>query len=420
KKLKAVFIKGGPGKTMADQKKFDEAKKKAIQDLDQVIEWGKYGTTAVLGALDQSGVLPTKNFQEGVFDEHEKIMGETMYDEILTERDNCTACPVRCKRIVNTDFLGEEVEERYGGPEYETLASFGSLCMNDDLDVIALANQKCNAYGLDTISAGVTIAFVMEASEKGLIDEDYEWGDGEDIIELIEKIAHKEGIGKDLARGIDKFADEIGADFDMQVKGQEIPMHEPRGKSALAVSYSASPRGANHMEIIHDTFGEHPPEMKEFFDEPADRFDLEAKSKYCSIYENLISFTNSLVYCAFHGWVAYFRGGTWTYPEIRDLLEGATGVSLDAEDMLEIGERNFNLLKILLAREGVTREDDGLPDRFFEALPRGASSDNPIPEDKLNEVIDEYYELRGWNEKGPTEEKLRELGMEDVIEYIDW
>lgn len=420
KKLKAILVKGDSEKPMADQKKFDEFNKKMSKKLPPAIDWGRLGTTNTVAALNELGILPTKNFQEGVFDEHEDITGERMYDEILVDRDNCTGCPIRCKRVVNTEFLGEGVEERYGGPEYETLAALGSLCMNNDLDSIALANQKCNAYGLDTISTGVTIAFAMEAAEKGVIDEDIKWGDSEIIIELIEKISKREGIGDQLAKGIDSLADELDVDFDMQVKGQEIPMHEPRGKSALAISYAASPRGANHMETLHDTFKKHPQEMEEYFEGKPDRFDLETKPHYNFIYENVASFTNSLVYCAFHGWGAYFHGAGWLYPEIRGLVEATTGFDLDLEDMITIGERNFNLLKILSAREGLTREDDRLRDRFFENLPRGASSDNKISQDGFEELIDEYYELRGWNYDGPTKQKLKELEMDDVIDYIEW
>ncbi|MFW6041310.1 MAG: aldehyde ferredoxin oxidoreductase family protein [Thermoplasmatota archaeon] len=420
KKLKAILVKGGFDKPLADDEKFDEFKSKINKKLPPVVEWGKYGTTSSVGALNELGVLPTKNFQEGVYDYSEDITGETMYEKILVDRDNCTGCPVRCKRVVNTEYLGEEVKEVYGGPEYETLASFGSLCMNNDLDVIALANQKCNAYGLDTISTGITIAFAMEASEKGLLEDDIGWGDGESMIELIEKIANREGIGDELAEGVDYMAEELGAEFDMQVKGQEIPMHEPRGKSALAVSYTASPRGPNHMEVLHDTFKKHPPELRDYFEKEVDRFDLESKPWYNYVYENIVSFTNSVIYCAFHGWDAYFQGESWMYPEIRGLIEGSTGMKIDVEEMLTIGERNFNLLKILSAREGITKKDDRLKSRFFESLPRGVSSHSKISSGKLDDLIDRYYEYRGWNEYGPTKEKLEEIGMEGVVKHVDW
>lgn len=413
KKLKALFVKGGLDKPLYDEEKLKEARTEFSKRLSPAIEWGKYGTTGDIEQLNEMGILPTKNFQEGVFSGAGKITGQSMYEEILTERDTCKSCPVRCKRVVKTEFEGEEIEEKYGGPEYETVASFGSLCMNDDIDSIALANQKCNKYGLDTISTGNIIAFAMEASEKGLLDEEVEWGDASAIIDMIEKIAHREGIGKFLAQGIDEVAKELGADFAMEVKGQEIPMHEPRGKKALALSYATSPRGATHMEVLHDTFDEHPSELD--IQGRVDRFDLGNKPKYCKTYEDLVSFSNSCIICAFTSWVVYFRNA-YVYPEIREILNAATGLQVDKDKMMEIGERNFNLIKYLSSREGVTRKDDILPGRFEKSLPKGGSSTESIPKDEFQRKIDEYYELRGWNEEGPTKEKLEELDMAELTE----
>ncbi len=411
KKLKSVFVKGGLEKPVHDEDSLNEVRSEFAKKLSPAVKWGKYGTSAEIANLNEMGILPTKNFQKSTFSGASKISGETMYDEILEERDTCKGCPIKCKRVVNTEFEGEEVEERYGGPEYETIASFGSLCLNENLDAISLANQKCNKYGLDTISTGNTIAFAMEASEKGLLDEDIEWGDAEKMIELIEKIAHRKGIGDLLAGGIDEVSEELGADFAMEVKGQEIPMHEPRGKKALALSYAVSPRGANHMEVMHDTFSKHPEEME--IEVEVDRFDLDSKPEYCKVYEDLVSFTNSCVLCAFTSWVTHFQG-IYVYPEVREILSAVTGQDFDKERMLRIGERNFNLLKMLSAREGIGRESDGLPDRFEEAIPEDGSSGESVPREDLQEKIGKYYEIRGWGDKGPTSEKLEELDMADL------
>ncbi|MFW6117272.1 MAG: aldehyde ferredoxin oxidoreductase family protein [Thermoproteota archaeon] len=418
KQLKAVVVKGDQEKPLADKDGFQEAKREYAQKLGKVIKWGKYGTSGVVAGLDAMGILPTKNFQQGTFEGSEKITGETMYQNILVERDTCAGCPVRCKRVVNTRFQGEQVEERYGGPEYETLAAFGSLCMNHNLESIALANQKCNAYGLDTISTGNTIAFAMEASQKGLLDCEIEWGDPIAIVELVDKIAHREGIGDLLATGIQQVAQEIDADFDMQVKGQEIPMHEPRGKTALALSYAAGPRGANHMEVIHDTFPHHMPDLP--LENGPDRFDLQSKPEYCYLYQNLISFTNSCILCAFTSWTAYFRDSTYVYPDIQQLVEAATGIQMNTEKMLTIGERNLHLLKIHNAREGLTRREDRLPPRFETGLTSGASAHHPIPRTELQEAIDQYYQYMGWNQQGPTAERLQKLDMEEVAQYLPY
>jgi len=415
KKLKAILAKGTRDLPIKDQKLLNEKKMEFFEQLDEsgTIEWGKYGTTGIVEPLDEMGILPTKNFQEGVFDEAENIDGTTLHEMVLKGRDNCTACPVKCKRIVQTEFAGEEVEKRYGGPEYETIAAFGSLCLNSNISSISLANQKCNKYGLDTISAGDTIAFLMEASEKGLIDEDIEWGDPEIIIDLIDKIANREGIGESVAEGIDEFAKEIDADFAVTSKGQEIPMHEPRGKKGLGLSYATSPRGGTHNEGFHDTAAEDIPELG--LKNIDDRFTLRGKAEAVKIFEDIRSFVNSSVLCIF---VVSQSGDNYNLPLIRDIMKAVTGLEIDAKEMQMIGERNYNLLKIHSARERFSRNDDGLPKRLKESLPKGESAEEPIPEEELQEAIDEYYRERGWKNKGPSSEKLESLGIKEVEKFL--
>lgn len=415
KNLKAILAKGTEELPIDDEELLKEKKKDFFDQLQEsgTVEWGEYGTSGIVEPLDELGILPTKNFQEGTFDGAEEIGGPSLSDTILKERDNCTACPVNCKRVVKTEFAGEKVKERYGGPEYETLAAFGSLCMNSDLSAIALANQKCNKYGLDTISTGDTIAFLMEASEKGMIDEEIEWGDPEMIVNLIDKIANKEGIGESVAEGIDEFAKEIGADFSVTSKGQEIPMHEPRGKRGLGLSYATSPRGGTHNEGFHDTAAEEIPELG--LESVGDRFSLEGKAKAVKTFEDIRSFVNSSVLCIF---VVSQSGENYNLPLIRDLIKAVTGFEIGPKDMQKIGERNYNLLKIHSAREGFNRKDDGLPKRLKEALPSGESAEEPIAEKELQKTIDEYYSKRGWKKKGPSEEKLKELGIKELSKYI--
>jgi len=415
KNLKAILAKGTEEINFQDEDLLKEKKKEFFDQLQEsgAVEWGKYGTTGGVEPLDELGILPTKNFQKGVFDEAEKIDGTTLYDTVLKERDNCTACPVRCKRVVDTEFAGEKVEERYGGPEYETIAAFGSLCLNSDLSSITLANQRCNRYGLDTISTGDTIAFLMEASERGLIEQDIEWGDPEVIIDLIDKIANREGIGDSVAEGMDEFAAEIGADFAVTSKGQEIPMHEPRGKRGLGLSYATSPRGGTHNEGFHDTGAEDIPELG--VEDISDRFSFEGKAEAVKVFEDIRSFVNSSVLCIF---VVSQSGEDYNLPLIREITEAVTGLEIDAEEMQKIGERNYNLLKIHSAREGYTRKEDGLPQRLKEPLKEGESAEQPIPEDELQKTIDEYYEKRDWTDKGPTSEKLRSLDIGELERYI--
>jgi aldehyde:ferredoxin oxidoreductase len=344
------------------------------------------------------------------------------FKKLLVGNDNCAGCPVRCKLKVSGAFKGRQIEADYGAPEYETLAALGSNCLNSDIAGISYANQLCNAYGLDTMSTGITISFLMEASEKGLIDEKIEWGDAEAIVQLIEQIAYRRGIGDMLAKGVDHVAKELGVDFAMHIKGQELAMHDPRGKRALGISYATTPRGANHMEALQDDGAENlgkygMPEIGVYG--PIDRLSWEDKSRYTKKFTDLGSFSNSAIACTYIGWDGVLLMNYNPYPRLREALYATTGLNIGVPEMLLIGERAFNLLKIAAAQQGYTREDDRLPSRFLSPLPDGASKGEAVSEEKLRKAIDEYYELRGWDRFGPTDKKLEELDMLDFVGLID-
>lgn len=418
KGLKAVAIKGHMEKPVAEPQKFAKARGEFARDLlsdEGTVRFGEYGTARGLTWLSEMGILPTKNFQEGVFDFAAQIGGEALKNTLLVDRDTCAGCPIRCKRVVRTEFLGQEVRPEYGGPEYETLAAFGSLCLVPDLRAISLANQLCNAYGVDTISVGVAIASLMEASEKGLISERIPWGDGEVLVEWVEKIARREGLGHEIAAGLEAWAQKVGADFVMTVKGVEVPMHEPRGKVGLGLSYAITPRGANHMEGLHDTMLEQENPTPELgVTSRWDRFALTGKARVVVLYEDLRSFVNSLVMCAF---TAKEVGPYYNFPKIRELLGYATGVAIGPADMLRIGARNFAVMRLYAGLCGYTKERDQLPRRFHEPLPRGASAGKPIDPELFRKEIDEYYRLRGWDDHGPTIQTLVSLGLEELTRY---
>ncbi len=418
KRLKAVVVRGHQNRPLTDEARFREERSAyAMTFMDEGTQrFGKYGTAAGLTSLSDQGMLPTKNFQEGVFDQAESIGGERMHDTILVGRDTCAGCPIRCKRIVKTSFDGRPVLPEFGGPEYETLGAFGSMCMNDDLKSIAMANQLCNDYGLDTISTGVAVAFLMEASEKRLIQEDIAWGDPRAVVATVHALARREGIGDRLADGLEIFAHSIGADFSMTVKAVELPMHEPRGKQGMGLSYATTPRGANHMEGMHDTMLAHDRPSPEIGVTKAyERMTLEGKASPSVAFENLRSFTNCLVLCCF---TTNEVGVSYNFPQIRSLLEAATGLAVDAEEMLRIGARAYALLRILSAQHGHRMEDDTLPARFGTPLPRGASAGHPIRPEALEKAVARYYEIRGYDRYGPTDEALRQLGMTDCVGRI--
>ncbi len=419
KRLKAIAVGGDQEKPIHDPEALRSdiaAYRKYMRSRQDLAFYGETGTINHVRGYSELGVLPTKNFQEGCYDFADDI-SDLGLAPILVRRDTCAGCPVACKRVVRTSFQGRPVEERYGGPEFEAAAAFGSLCLNRDIHSICMANQLCNRYGLDTISAGNMIAFIMEATEKGLLSEHEgaRWGDAGRIVELVEQIARREGIGAKLANGLAAFARELGAEeFAMHIKGQEIPMHEPRGKIGLGISYATSPRGATHLDGMHDHLIDTQNPLAPWgVVDPVDRFAWEPKPRLDKLIEDLFSFSNSLVCCLFIHW-GYSAGHPEQFEYDRAILLDVTGRDLPFEEWQLIGERNYVIRKIMSAWDGYTRADDDLPPRFKTPLPRGGSAGRPITDRQLQAAIDEWYELRGFDSCGPTDAKLAELGLGEL------
>ena len=430
KKLKVVAVRGKRMLEYADRKRFMELAKKSRDESWQ--GWGKglheHGTDGDLETLNAMGILPTKYFRQSTFDGNREITGTTMTETILTDREPCYACSVACKRVVSVK-APYTVDPNYGGPEYETAASFGSLCMNDNLSSIAKANELCNKYTIDTISTGSSIAFAMECYEKGLLTKkdtgglDLSWGNHEAILKLVEKIGMRDGIGDLLAEGVMRAAEKIGGGaerFALHVKGMELPMHEPRGKKSVGLSYATSNRGACHVQSHHDEafenerciareLGLEPPIV------PRARTDLgKEKVQFTIISQNWMSFLNSSVFCRFTPYPAGISIGT-----VVDIFSSITGWNMTPSEMLTIGERAWNLCRAFNVREGITREDDNLPQRLTEPLPDGAVKGEAITKDVLHQALDTYYNLRGWSTEGiPTRTKLEELGLEFAADEL--
>jgi aldehyde:ferredoxin oxidoreductase len=274
KKLKAWACKGNLKAPIKDQKKLMEYVRQCVTEVKKgpaIDGLHAFGTVGDTDDLSRSGRLPTKNFQRGTFEGADKITGETIVNSgFLVGRDTCWGCSTNCKRTVESKEP-YEVNRELGGQEYETTAALGSFCLNDDMYAIGKANELCNLFGLDTISAGVVIGFAMEAYEKGLISEKdtggmaIKWGDPQVILKLIEQIALRQGIGDLLAEGVYRASLKIGHgsdEFAMHVKGREIPMHEPRGKRGVGLMYAVGDRGANHMEWEHDDLWDPPANLR--------------------------------------------------------------------------------------------------------------------------------------------------------------
>ncbi len=431
KRLKAVAVRGTEKVSVAD----DETLKSLLKTArDQAMAgWGEdfynYGTDGMLDNLNYSGRLPTKAFMKCTFDGADEITGETLSRTIMKKRATCPACPVAHYRVVETK--GRYVTDpNYGGPEYETCASFGSLCMNDNLEVIAKANELCNKYSLDTIATGISIAFAMECYEKGIITEkdtggiDLSWGNGDAIIEMIHKIAKREGIGDTLADGVKRAAEKIGAGSEswaLHVKGAELPLHEPRGKKGMGLTYATSDRGATHLQVYHDDSFENEanvaPEIG--IDStlvPQSRTETgPRKVRLVKICEDLVALYNSLVICRF----VFYPAGI-SIKTFMGIFKSVTGWDASPMELLKAGERSFNLTRAFNAREGFTRKDDTLPKRVMEPLPEGVLKGEAYPPNVLEGMLDLYYDYRGWDRRRgwPKREKLEELGLEWVADDL--
>ena len=434
KNLKAIAVRGTKKIEFAYEKKLMELVRTANKEV-----WGgtygdllnKYGTDGDLDDLDATGRLPTKNFAKSTFKGAERITGETMAETILIKRGTCFACPVACIRIVEAK-KPYAVDPAYGGPEYETTAALGSLCMNDNLVAVSKANELCNKYSIDTISTGVTIAFAMECYEKGIITKkdtqgiDLTWGNDKAIMQLITKIAKREGIGNILAEGVKRAAERIGKgaeDFAIQIKGQEVPMHEPRGKKGLGISYATSNRGACHLQAEHDDIFEDEkwlcPEigLNNRITRRNRLYLGKAKAKIVKIAGDLWALYDSLLACKF---TTYPEGGIGV-GRLADMVNAATGWDITISDLMIVGERAFNLCRAFNAREGITRKDDTLPKRLMEPLPEGPYKGETISKNVLNDTLDEYYKFRGWDMTTgtPRRRTLEKLGLKYAADELE-
>jgi len=350
-----------------------------------------------------------------------------MAKTMLVGRQTCFACRNSCYRVVE----GKEpyaIESEWGGPEYESAAALGSLCLVGDLNAVCKANELCNKYTIDTISTGVVVAFAMECYEKGVLTKrdtdglDLTWSNHSAELQLIEKIARREGIGDILAEGVARAAKKIGKGaekFALTVKGLELPMHEPRGKKGLGLSYAISNRGACHVQMIeHDDAWEVPENMHPElgFVKPADRLNTSMdKVRLVKAAEDWKAMVDSLTLCI----VDSFPSGP-SPDVIINLINSVTGWNIKPMELVTIGERVFNVCRAFNVREGFSRKDDTLPERLSEPLPDGPYKGQRITYEELQSMLDDYYEVRGWDKKSgvPTSTKLRELGLGFVADKL--
>ena len=427
KNLKAIAVRGHNRPPLANPEAVKVLGKWVKENRHLIQGLHDQGTAVVLTRLNREGGLPTHNFQEGSFEGAEKISGKMMRDTILIGRGSCYACPIRCKRIVSV-ATPYQVDPVYGGPEYETLASLGSNCGIDDLAAIAKASELCNAYGMDTISTGAVIAFAFECFERGILKgEDADglklnFGNTSVMLELVNKIAKREGIGDLLANGVARAASAIGKgaeEFALHVKGQEIPMHEPRYKQGMGLGYAISPTGADHSHNMHDNlYMAQGPQLEDFKGvgilEPLPVTDLSpAKVRMLVYYITWYYFLYCLVFCQ-------FVPLTWNHRQIEELVRAITGWNCTVWELMKVGERCLAMTRAFNVREGLGKDNDFLPGRFFAPFSSGPLQGVGIDKNKFEEARGVFYSIMGWDKiKGvPTLGKLQELGIDWVAKYL--
>lgn len=431
KNLKAVAVRGTQRPPVADANGVKQVATMGAQELKKnrdMQELHELGTAGIVLSQDFSGGLPTRNYQSGTFEHSEDISGERMAETILVDRDTCYACVVRCKREVETDDA-YAVKRELGGPEYESVATFGSYCAVSDLNAVAKANALCNDYGLDTISAGATIAWAMECYEAGILTPeqtdgiDLRFGDAEAMLQALEALAFRKGrLGELLAEGSARAAAQLGPEAQARlitVKGSEAPAHMPQVKRSMGLIYAVNPFGADHQSSEHDTSYEEGSGAKSLgwlaqlgLTHPVPATDLgKEKVEFTLLTQYWVSLMDSINLCQFDWGATWQLYGPAAAPQI---VNAVTGWDTDVRELMDVGARRVNLMKVFNAREGFTREQDKLPQRLHEPLQGGASDGVRVTEEEIEHAKDLYYRMAGWDvETGnPTTERLRELKLD--------
>ena len=396
KRLKAVAVLGDGQIPRSDPERFsgvrDAIREKIERSGTNKGGLHRYGTAAVMNIINESHLLPTRNFQASHFEKAEAVSGERMAETILERVTACYSCSVACGRETRAGGVSGQ------GPEYETLWAFGPACGVADLTAIARANYLCNELGLDTVSTGSTIACAMELSSRGYIGEDIRFGDERAVVDLVRLIGYREGVGDALAEGSLRFAGAAGhPELSMSVKGQEIPGYDPRGLQGQGLEYATSVRGACHVYgnmVYPEVFGV-PVKLDPSVDE--------GKAGWVKRLQDLAAALDSAGICLFS-----FRA--LSASDYAAMVAAVTGLPVDEESLLRSGERTWNLQRLFNTRAGFSRQDDTLPQRLMEEpITTGAAAGRVWRREPL---LSEYYRVRGWDDGGqPTQEKLAALGI---------
>jgi aldehyde:ferredoxin oxidoreductase len=419
KNLKAVAVRGKKKVDTANPEEFHGLCSKALKrwspENPQLKGLSNYGTLWLIATKNETGDLPAKNHQTARFPWTERISGETVRKKYFVKAETCFACPIHCRAYARATE-GKYAPLMSTRPEYETIDSFGPMCWVADFSAIMKANELCNELGLDTISAGVTVAFAMELYEKGLITKKetgvpLEWGNDESMLEIIKMIANRRGFGDVLADGTARAAERIGRQADkfaMHVKKMETPRQEPRTLKAFALGHAVSNRGADHLyalptidsarkaDVATHIFPEKP------LDEILDTKNPAYKPDIVAFTENYCAITDALGVCKFSTAETY----VFMPSDFAKALTALTGKGFTEKTLMDCGERIVNLERCFNVREGFSRKDDELPERFLSE-----PFESSVVE--LDKMLSRYYKLRGWSEDGiPKKETLERLGLQ--------
>jgi aldehyde:ferredoxin oxidoreductase len=436
KNLKAIVVRGHQKVSVAEPKALTAISRigpKEVANNPDMDAIAKYGTASVVSPQNLNGTLPTRNYNEGQFEDFDPITGEKMAETILKKRDTCFACVVKCKRVVEITEGPHKADPLYGGPEYETIGLMGSSCGIGDLAAIAHANQICNENGVDTIACGGTIAFAMECYEKGIITKeqtgglDLKFGNTEAWLETLKQIVTNSGpLGTVLSQGSQRAAEVWGNGADeclTTVKGAEAPAHMPHAKRSLGLIYAVNPFGADHQSSEHDWMIEEGMASDLYMNRLAlmgmpDRLPALSlgpeKVKFAYLTEVFYSMLDTLELCQF------VWGPAWTLygpAETVDFVRAVTGWDVTLDELMALGARRLNLMRMFNAREGLDRKQDKLPKKFFKALKgTGPTAGIALTHEEMDAAIDQYYQLAGWTPNGiPTEATLQKLEIANVV-----
>ncbi|MBW1887507.1 MAG: aldehyde ferredoxin oxidoreductase family protein [Deltaproteobacteria bacterium] len=414
KGLKAVVVNGTQKIPLRNEDAFRSVVKEYLDRFkeatqQQPLPLYTYGTAITIVGTQNVGVLPTRNFQQGTFEDWEKIGGEALTERYLVKPKACFSCPIACGRV--TKIPDGPYQGEGEGPEYETVYALGSNCGINDLAALTKANYICNEMGMDTISMGATIASAMEMFEKGILRESdigqpLPFGDSDGLIEMCQKTAYREGFGHDLALGSLRLTQKYGhPELAIVAKGQKFAGYDPRGEKGMGLAYATSNIGASHMR------GD--PAYIEILGVPMliDPLTWEDKPKLVKEWQDVFSVIDSAGLCVFFSVRNYVTPTRDIKPEgILRLLNESTGADYDMEMLLQAGERIFNAERIFLVRAGFGAKDDSLPPRIVkEPLPDGPAKGHVC---ELEKMLPLYYEERGWDKDGhPTASKIKALGL---------